>query len=184
MPGWIVRKRILTCFLIPALVQLAGQAPAKKESTMQATKPSDREIVLTRTFAAPRQTVFDALTQANHLVHWMKPTNMSLVTCEVDLRAGGSFRYVFQRPRGARMEVRGAYKTVDPPHRFVYTETYDFSPLKVLVTTALDQVGGDTVFKQTIAYSSKHQRDDDFDGVATSATEVYANLERYLESCR
>jgi len=151
---------------------------------MQATKPSDREIVLTRTFAAPRQSVFDALTQANHLVHWMRPTNMSLVTCEVDLRAGGSFRYVFQRPRGARIEVRGAYETVDPPRQFVYTETYDFSPLKVLVTTALDQPGSETVFKQTIAYSSKQERDDDFDGVASSATEVYATLERYLGSSR
>ena len=151
---------------------------------MQVTKPSDREIVLMRTFAAPRQTVFDALTQANHLVHWLKPTNMSLVTCEIDLRAGGSFRYVFQRPSGARIEVRGAYKTVDPPHRFAYTETYDFSPLKVVVTTALDQVGRDTVFKQTLAYLSKHERDDDFDSVATSAAEVYANLGRYLESSR
>jgi len=168
--------------LIPALAQLSGQVPAKEENTMQATKPSDREIVLTRTFAAPRQTVFDALTQANHLVHWMKPANMSLVTCEVDLRAGGSFRYVFQRPRGAKIEVRGAYEKVDPPRHFVYRETYDFSPLKVLVTTALDQAGSETVFKQTIAYSSKQERDDDFDGVASSATEVYANLERYLGS--
>jgi uncharacterized protein YndB with AHSA1/START domain len=161
---------------------------------MQATKPSDTEIVLTRTFAAPRQTVFDALTQANHLVHWMQPTKMSLAACEVDLRAGGSFLYVFQRPRGARMEVRGAYQTVDPPHRFTYEETYDFSPLKVLVTTSLvttplvttslDRMGGDTVFTQTIAYSSKHERDDDFDGVAASATELYAKLERYLESLR
>ena len=151
---------------------------------MQATKPSDREIVLTRTFAAPRQIVFEALTQANHLVHWMKPTIASLVTCEIDLRAGGSFRYVFQRPSGATIEVRGAYESVDPPRRVVYTETYDFSPLKVLVTTTLDQSGSETVFKQTMVYSSKQERDADFDGVATSATEVYANLERYVGSPR
>ena len=75
-------------------------------------------------------------------------------------------------------------RAVDPPRTFVYRETYDFSPLKVLVTTALDQAGSETVFKQTIVYSSKQERDDDFDGVATSATEVYANLERYLESSR
>ncbi len=109
---------------------------------------------------------------------------MSLVTCEVDLRAGRCFRYVFQRAGGARIEVRGAYRTVDPPSRFVYTETYDFSPLQVLVTTALDQAGSGTVFQQTITYSSKQERDDDFDGVATSAVEVYANLERYLRSSR
>jgi uncharacterized protein YndB with AHSA1/START domain len=166
--------------LIAALAQLSGEVLAKKESTMEVTKPSDREIVLTRTFAAPRQTVFDALTQANHIVHWMKPTNMSLVTCEVDPRAGGSFRYVFQRPRGAKIEVRGTYHTVDSPRQFVYTETYDFSPLKVGVTTALVEARGEIVFKQTMVYSSKQERDDDFDGVASSAGEVYANLERYL----
>ena len=151
---------------------------------MQATKPSDREIVLTRTFAAPRQAVFDALTQPNQIVQWMKPTHMSLVTCEVDLRAGGSLRYVFQRPGGTKIEVRGIYETVDPPRQFRYTETYDFSPLKVLVTTALDHVGSETRFKQTMTYSSKQERDDDFDGVATSSTEVYANLERYLRPSR
>ncbi|MGH9336887.1 MAG: SRPBCC domain-containing protein, partial [Vicinamibacteria bacterium] len=64
--------------------------------TRKEPKPSDNEIVLTRTFAAPRETVFAALTQAEHLVRWMKPTDIALVACEVDLRAGGTFRYVFQ----------------------------------------------------------------------------------------
>ena len=77
---------------------------------MQVTKQSDREIVLSRSFSAPRQAVFDALTQKNHLVQWMKPTNFSLVSCDVDLRAGGSFRHVYQRPSGKTIEVRGAYK--------------------------------------------------------------------------
>ena len=151
---------------------------------MQATKPSDRETVLTRTFAAPRQAVFDALTQTNHLVQWMRPTNFSLVACDIDLRAGGSFCYVYQRPSGARIEVRGAYTMVDPPTRIEYTETYDFSPLRLQVTTTLDQVGADTVFRQTIVYASKKERDDDFESVATSASEVYTRLARYLESPR
>jgi uncharacterized protein YndB with AHSA1/START domain len=114
----------------------------------------------------------------------MKPTNFSLVACDVDLRAGGSFRHVFQRSSGAKIEVRGAYTLVDPPNRFEYTETYDFSPLQLQVAITLDQVGGDTVFKQTIVYASKQQRDEDFNGVATSAAEVYASLARHLESPR
>lgn len=176
--------KTITCLLIPTLIQVAGNISPRKGGTMQASKPSDREIVLTRTFAAPPQAVFAALTEAKHIVNWMKPTNMSLVRCEVDLRAGGSFRWVFQRPSGARIEVIGAYDAVDPPRLFAYTETYDFSPLKVLVTTVLEQAGRDTVFKQRITYSSKQERDEDFDGVATSATEVYAGLERYLASSR
>jgi uncharacterized protein YndB with AHSA1/START domain len=151
-----------------------------QEYVMQSTKPSDNEIALTRTFTASRATVFAALTQVEHLVNWLNPTDMTLVTCEVDLRVGGTFRYVFQRPSGSKIEVRGSYDAIDPPHRFVYTETYDFSPLKVLVTTDLDVADDKTIFKQTLRYSSKQERDEDFDGVATSATVTYAKLERYL----
>ena len=176
--------KTITCLLIPFLIQVAGLVSAKKEGAMQATKPSDREIVLKGTFSASPQAVFDALTQAEHIVNWMKPANMSLVTCEVDLRADGYFRWVFQRPNGARIEVRGTYERVDPPRLLTYTETYDFSPLKVFVTTVLEGAGRETVFKQTLEYSSKQERDEDFDGVATSAVEVYAGLERYLASAR
>ncbi|MCI0638883.1 MAG: SRPBCC domain-containing protein [Gemmataceae bacterium] len=147
---------------------------------MQATKPKDNEIVLSRTFAAPRETVFAALTQEEHLASWLMTTDMALVDCKVDLRVGGSLRYVFQRPNGKKLEVRGTYEAVDPPRRFVYAETYDFSPLQVLVTTDLDAVAAKTVFKQTLLYSSKQERDEDFDGVATSSKEAYARLERYL----
>ena len=138
---------------------------------------SEREIVITRQFAAPRQKVFDALTQAKHLVRWMQPSNMSLVECEVDLRVGGSFRYVFARPGGRRLEVRGAYRKVDAPHGFAYTESYDFSPLQIQVTMELE---GETLFRQTLVYATKEERDADLDGVTSSAAEVYGNLERYL----
>src|SRR5437867_12591694 len=148
--------KTLAAALIPALTQL------------QATKPSDRETVLTRTFAAPRQTVFDALTQPNHLVRWMKPPNMSLVACELDLRAGGSFRHLYQRSNGASIEVRAVSKTVEPPIRSVYTETYDFSPLQMLVTTTLGQVAGDTVSTQTMVYASKQERADCLNGVVAA----------------
>ena len=147
---------------------------------MQATKPSEKEIVLTGTFAAPRQAVFDALTQKKHLVHWMKTKNMALVGCEVDARVGGTLRYVFQRPSGRKLEVRGVYTAFEPPRRFDYTETYDFTPLTVLVTMALDEEDGKTIFKQTLRYASKQECDDDFEPVSTSAKEVYPNLARYL----
>jgi uncharacterized protein YndB with AHSA1/START domain len=151
---------------------------------MRSIKQSDLAIVLERKFAAPPPAVFDALTQAKHLVRWMTPSNMSLVSCEIDLREGGRFRYVFQRGRGSAIEVRGAYETVDPPHFFAYVETYDFSPLAVVVATTLEQADGETLFKQTLKYPSKQERDDDFDGVTRSAAEIYGNLERYLGSRR
>lgn len=147
---------------------------------MQTTKSLDNEILLTQTFTAPRKTIFEALTTAGHLGSWMRPKAMRLVTCEVDLRVGGHLRYVFERPNGRKIEVRGTFETVDPPKGFIYTETYDFSPLKVLVTTSLEEAGDKTIFKQTLRYSSKQERDEDFPGVAASSKEAYAKLDHYL----
>src|SRR5262245_54855428 len=85
------------------------------EKSVQATKPSDTEIVLKHTFAAPREKVFGALTQSEQIMKWMKPANMDLVSSKVDLRVGGTFCHVFKRPSGKMLEVRGKYEAVDPP---------------------------------------------------------------------
>ena len=66
----------------------------------------------------------------------------------------------------------------------MYTETYDFSPLRVSVTTILEPSKRQTLFEQTLTYSSKQERDADFEGVATSSSEAYASLERHLADPR
>jgi uncharacterized protein YndB with AHSA1/START domain len=155
-------------------------AAAGEEVKMLAEKPSDRTIVLSRSFAAPQAKVFAALTRPEHLLRWMQPAKMPLVAAEVDLREGGSFRYTFGRPSGAKIEVRGAYSRVDAPNGFAYLESYDFSPLVIEVETSLEKDGERTVFRQTLTYASPEARDEDFPGVSTSAAEVYAKLEQYL----
>ena len=150
---------------------------------MKVTKPSDVEIVLTRTFAAPRPAVFAALTQPEHLLRWLGTKEMTLGACVVDLRVGGALRYVFRRGR-RDLEVRGVFTAVDPPERLAYTESYGFSPLVVQVATTLEEVAGGTRFVQTLTYASKAERDGDFDPVATSATESYARLESHLAQNR
>jgi uncharacterized protein YndB with AHSA1/START domain len=164
------------------LAQLVS--PAAKPDGIHVSRRGDLEIVLARTFAAPRETVFEALTQPRHLLRWMGPGTFRLVDCEVDLRAGGSFRYGFERPSGARIEVRGAYASVEPPRGYAYTESYDFSPLRVSVQTTLERAGDETRFEQTLTYASRRERDADFEGVAASSREAYASLERYLASAR
>lgn len=151
-----------------------------QENVMHVEQPSDRETVLARTFPAPRQIVFDAMTQPEHIIHWMAATGMSLAQCEVDPRAGGALRYVFQRGNGRRIEVRGVFEQVDPPHGFVYLESYDFSPLEVRVSTSFAASGSTTQFRQVLAYASKRERDEDFEGVATSSKEAFLRLENYL----
>lgn len=147
---------------------------------MLAEKPSDRQIVLSRKFAAARAQVFAALTQQEHLLRWMQPSKMPLVAAEVDLRVGGSFRYTFARPSGKKLEVRGAYSRVEEPAGFAYRESYDFSPLEIEVETRLEADGESTLFRQTLTYASQADRDEDFPGVAESSADVYAKLESYL----
>ena len=159
-----------------------GGRTLTQESPVRVTRTSDRAIEVTGTFAVPRRVLFDAITQPEHLTHWMSAGGMTLAEAHVDPRADGSFRYVFKRPSGATIEVRGAYRSFDPPVGFAYLESYDFSPLQIEVTTALEEVGKETRFTQTLRYFSTRERDEDFDGVATSSREAYAKLARYLET--
>jgi uncharacterized protein YndB with AHSA1/START domain len=151
-----------------------------QEGTVRVTRSGDREIVVAGTFTVPRRVLFGAITEPEHLQHWMSAGGMALAEAHVDPRAGGSFRYGFQRPSGKRIEVRGEYRAFDPPRGFAYLETYDFSPLRIEVTTELAEEGDGTRFTQTLRYFSTGDRDEDFEGVATSSAEAYGKLARYL----
>jgi len=165
----MTRSRGLTLLIAGAL-----------SASPQAVKRSDREIVITRSFAAPRQTVFDALTRREQLARWFQPVQMTLVTYEPDLRPGGTTRYVFRRPSGKTLEMHHVYQEVEPPRRWTHTETYDFSQLRLSVTTVLSESNGLTTLTQTMLYPSRQERDADFDAVASSAAEIYPKLELYL----
>src|SRR5690349_21012801 len=89
------------------------------------TAPSDREIVITRTFAAPRELVFQAYTQPKHIQRWMLgPEGWTMPVCENDLRPGGTWRFVWRNDDGTEMEMRGIYREVVPPERIVNTEAW------------------------------------------------------------
>ena len=145
----------------------------------QVLKPSDREIVITRAFAAPRQKVFDAMTKPAEVPRWFESARMTLEKYEADVKVGGAFRYVFRRPSGAKLEMSGVFEQVDAPRRWVHTETYNFSPLRLLVTHVLEESGGKTLLTQTVLYPSKEERDGDFEAVAGSVV-VFEKLDRYL----
>lgn len=151
--------------------------------TVDILKPSDHELVLLRTFAAPRAQVFDAFTSPAALPHWMGTETLHLVSCEVVLHAGGAFRYTFQRPSGKRITVMGAYREVEVPARLVYTESYDFSPLTidVEVTFGVDDDGRATRMRQCLRYKTAGQRDEDETPVVTGAQHAYVALDRYLQ---
>jgi uncharacterized protein YndB with AHSA1/START domain len=79
----------------------------KNAGTLQVTTPTDREIVMTRVFDAPRHLVWEAFTRPELLKRWFGPRGWSMTVCEVDLKVGGGFRFVLRSPEGKEMGMRG-----------------------------------------------------------------------------
>ena len=131
----------------------------KNTGTLKVTTPTDREIVLTRVFDAPRQMVCDAFTRPELLKRWFGPHGWSLVVCEVDLRVGGGFRFVLRGPDGKEMGMRGVYREIVPPERSVHIESFDDYPGESQVTAVFVEESGKTTLTVTVLYPSKEVRD-------------------------
>jgi uncharacterized protein YndB with AHSA1/START domain len=105
-------------------------------NTLTVTTPTDREIVITRVFDAPRDLVWRATSEPALLARWLHGfTGQPLLVCENDHRAGGAFRFVWKGPHG-EMSLEGVYREVVPPEpggkggRTVRTETMRFGGQK------------------------------------------------------
>jgi uncharacterized protein YndB with AHSA1/START domain len=151
---------------------------------LRVTTPSDREIVLTRTFTARRRMVFDALTKPELLVRWFGARGWNLVVCEVDLRVGGGWRFVSRGPDGAEMGHGGVYRVVAPPERLVYTELFDDQsyPGESLVTQQFVEHGANTTLVSTVRYATPEGRDTVLRyPMARGAGESYDRLDSLFE---
>jgi uncharacterized protein YndB with AHSA1/START domain len=135
---------------------------ARNSGAMMLTLPSDREIVLTRVFNAPRRLVFEAWTNPEHVKQWYGCSVMTLSICEIDLRVGGAYRYVVRDPSGMNHTMQGVYREIMPPARLVYTERYvteGFTSNDALVTVLFAEHDGMTTLTSTILHQSKADRD-------------------------
>src|SRR6478672_503538 len=149
--------------------------------TLQVTTPTDREIVLTRVFDAPRHLVFDAFSKPELLKRWFGPRGWSLVTCEVDLRVGGGFRFMLRGPDGTNMGMRGVYREIVPPERSVHMESFDDYPGEAQVTAVFVEQGGKTTLTATVLYPSREVRDAVIQsGMEHGAAESYDKLAEML----
>jgi uncharacterized protein YndB with AHSA1/START domain len=129
---------------------------------LEITTPSDREIVIRRQFAAPRRLIFDAHTRPDLVRRWLfGPEGWSFVTCEIDLRVGGAYRFVWRKETGAEMAMGGIYREITPPDRLVTTELFDqdWTGGETLSTLELTEAAGITTLLNTIRYSSREARD-------------------------
>jgi len=134
----------------------------KNAATLKVTTPTEREIALTRTFDAPRSLVWDALTKPELVKRWLLgPPGWSMPVCEIDLKVGGAYRYVWRRTDRADMGMGGVYREIVPPKRLVHTEQFDepWYPGEAQVTTVLVEQGGRTTLMSTILYESNEARD-------------------------
>lgn len=129
--------------------------------TVTISTPTDRDVVMTRVFNAPRALVFDALTKPDLLKRWYGPRGWTLTVCEIDLRVGGAWRFVVTRPDGKAVGQYGAYREVASPDKLVNTERWeDWDPGETLVTTVLtDQPDGTTLLTTTTRFPSREVRD-------------------------
>jgi uncharacterized protein YndB with AHSA1/START domain len=135
---------------------------AANSSTFAASTPSDREIVLTRLFDAPRELVFEAMTKPEHVRRWwgILDDGYSVTVCEIDLRVGGTWRFEGKGPQGQGPAFYGEYREIDPPRRVVFTEIFAPFPDTVSVVTAVfTEEGGKTRLTATCQYPSKDVRD-------------------------
>jgi len=130
---------------------------------LKVTTPSDRELAMTRAFDAPRRLVFDAHTKPELVKRWLLgPPGWSMPVCEINLRVGGKYRYVWRRDAdGTQMGMRGAYREIVAPERIVNTERFDeaWYPGEALNTLVLVENGGRTTLTQTMRYESREARD-------------------------
>jgi uncharacterized protein YndB with AHSA1/START domain len=151
--------------------------------TLQVTTPTDREIVLTRVFDAPRHLVFEAFTKPELLKRWFGPHGWSLVVCEIDLQVGGAWRFVLRGPDGTDMGMSGVYREIVPGERSVHTEAFDDYPGDSVVTTVLTEHDGRTTLTATVLYESQEIRDAVVkSGMEHGAAESYDRLAELLPS--
>jgi uncharacterized protein YndB with AHSA1/START domain len=85
--------------------------------------PAQAEVVIERVFDAPRDLVWRAWTEPEHFKRWYGPTGMETVACDVDLRVGGRRSIGMRSPDGQQYHTTGEYRELEPPHRFVATES-------------------------------------------------------------
>jgi uncharacterized protein YndB with AHSA1/START domain len=131
--------------------------------SFEVSLPSDREIRVTRDFDARRALVFDAFTKPELVRRWLLgPPGWTMPLCEIDLRVGGAYRYVWRSEKdGSQMAVGGVFREITPLERLVASEKFDdaWYPGEALDTTEFVETRGITRTTITVLYESREARD-------------------------
>ena len=155
--------------------------------TLKVTANGEREIVMKRGFDAPRKLVFDAFTKPELVKRWLLgPPGWSMPICEIDLRVGGTYRYVWRKDAdGQEMAVGGVYREIVTPERIVHTEKFEqaWYPGEAVHTLVLAEQDGKTSILQTLFFDSRETRDAVLkSGMERGIAASYDRLEELLAS--
>jgi uncharacterized protein YndB with AHSA1/START domain len=157
---------------------------AAKTGVSTYATPSDRELAITRVVDAPRRLVFDAWTNPRHIPQWLLgPEGWTMPVCELDLRPGGSWRYVWRKSNGTEMAMYGDVREVVPPERLVTTERWGPDWPETLNTVVFTEAGGKTTITLTVRYPSKEARDAALGtGMKDGMEQSFARLDRLVRT--
>jgi uncharacterized protein YndB with AHSA1/START domain len=152
--------------------------PSAMKNLTTVERKSEREIVVTRTFNAPARLVFEAWTKPELFQRWWVPKSMgmSLLSCEMDVRVGGRYRFEFAHG-DSQMAFFGTYKEVTPNSRLVWTN--DESDGGALSTVTFEERGGKTLLVYHELYPSKEALDANA-GMENAMAETFAQLDELL----
>ncbi len=122
---------------------------------------ADRVVVITRTFDAPANLVFKALSQPEHVIKWFGPVGWPLTLCEIDFRVGGRFRFAMTGPSGVQnTPFGGEYLEIVPDRKIKYDNGFETPGAeKMIVTLTLDQEAGKTLLTMHTLFASREMHD-------------------------
>ncbi len=146
-------------------------------------EPGRQDIVLKRTFDAPRDVVFKAITDPALIPQWWGPRRYETIVDEMDARPGGRWRYINRAPDGGEHAFHGVYHDLNAPESITQTWEYEGFPGHVsLETLTLEEIDGKTVMTALATYQSIEDRDGMAQsGMEEGAVEMYERLDEVLE---
>jgi uncharacterized protein YndB with AHSA1/START domain len=146
------------------------------------TTPSEREIHIERIFNAPRDRVFAAYTDPALIPEWWGPVGTTTIVDQMDVRPGGSWRFIGQDSDGSQTAFRGTYREVSPPERIVQTFEWEGMPGHISVETAtFEDLGDRTKVTTTSLFHTSEERDGMIaSGMERGLNETYSRLDDLL----
>jgi uncharacterized protein YndB with AHSA1/START domain len=152
------------------------------------TTPTDREIVMTRVFDAPRELVFEAHSSCEHMSKWWGPRKYEFASCEIDFRPGGTWRIVHSVDgKPEEYAFYGEYREIVRPERIVWTFGWEGMPghASVETLTLEEDEAGKTTLTARAVHDSKEDRDGMLQtGMEEGAAETWDRLAEYLEELK